>query len=52
MSLLTPAAGHPSILKVPVSLYDDVGEISPAWSAAVAVISLNVEPGVYWPWMA
>ena len=52
MSLLTPGAGQPWILKVPVSSYGVVGAIRPSWSAAVAVTSLNVEPGVYWPSMA
>ena len=27
-------------------------EISPSFSAAVAVTSLKVDPGVYRPWMA
>ena len=26
--------------------------IRPCWSAAVAVTSLKVEPGAYWPWVA
>ncbi len=26
--------------------------MSPVCIAAVAVTSLNVEPGAYWPWMA
>ena len=51
MSLLTPAAGQPTMWNVPVSLYGVVGAMSPAWSAAVAVTSLNVDPGVYWPSM-
>ena len=52
MSLLTPGAGQPAMWNVPVSLYGVVGVISPSWSAAVAVTSLKVDPGVYWPSMA
>ena len=52
MSLLTPGAGHPLILNVPVSTYGVVGAMRPSWSAAVAVTSLNVEPGVYCPSIA
>jgi hypothetical protein len=47
-----PPALHPMIVYEPLSGYEVLAVIMPRSRAAVAVISLNVEPGAYWPWMA
>ena len=37
---------------MPGSLIEWFGGIIPVFSAEMAVTSLNVEPGAYWPWSA
>ncbi len=41
-----PPVAQPGIVYAPVSSKVYPGEMRPVWSAAVAVASLNVDPGV------
>ena len=47
-----PVPTQPGTVKVPLSSTSWLAPMTPSWRAAVAVISLKVEPGVYWPEMA
>ena len=57
-NVMSPRPGSPSLMNVWPPMVTDAGQLyspfsgKPLATAAAVEVTLNVEPGAYWPWVA